>query len=415
MFLILWNYLRGYVIIEVKGFSVERFINLVTYNGIYIWDISTNGASMTMKVSVKGYKQLRPYAKKTRCHIKIKGRVGYPFFVYKYKKRHLFVAGLLIFIMGLYTLSSFVWLINIEGNDRIEDAKILDFCKKKGLTLGTFKPGIDRKQLTEDIKNNFNEISWVTISIKGTRVNIKLAETIPELEIIDNSTPCDIIADKEGLITEIVTRTGTPQVKAKDVVEVGDVLIAGELIITEDENGTVKSYTHSDGDIKAKIIKNYDFEIPLTYYTKDYTENKKTYYNVNIFNKNFTTNFAKNNISFEKYDKIDNKLQLSLGEDFPLPIIITKTRYNEYIPKEQKLTIEQAKAKADKILTQRILSEYPIDSDIIDKSVDYISVEDKLQVKAKIISIENIGVEQSINNIEGSNAINGGTENTNTE
>lgn len=28
MFLALWNYIRGYVIIYVTGFSVERFINM---------------------------------------------------------------------------------------------------------------------------------------------------------------------------------------------------------------------------------------------------------------------------------------------------------------------------------------------------------------------------------------------------
>ena len=39
MFLALWNYLRGYVIIYVTGFSVERFINLAVNRGIFIWDI----------------------------------------------------------------------------------------------------------------------------------------------------------------------------------------------------------------------------------------------------------------------------------------------------------------------------------------------------------------------------------------
>ena len=39
MFLSVWNYLRGYVTIELSGFSVERFMNLASHKGIYLWDI----------------------------------------------------------------------------------------------------------------------------------------------------------------------------------------------------------------------------------------------------------------------------------------------------------------------------------------------------------------------------------------
>ena len=39
MFIIrIWNYLRGYAIIIVKGLKIERFIDLAVVNNIYIWD-----------------------------------------------------------------------------------------------------------------------------------------------------------------------------------------------------------------------------------------------------------------------------------------------------------------------------------------------------------------------------------------
>lgn len=415
MFLFIWNFFRGYVLIEVKGFSVERFINLITYHGIYVWDLKQQGPHMYMKVSVKGYKMLRQYARKTRCHIKIKGRYGYPFFVYKYKTRHLFIAGMAVFVLMLYSMSSFIWLIDIQGNERLEDYALLEYLETQGLKIGSLKSKLDKKAITENLKNNFNEISWVSINISGTKATIKLAETLPSLEIIDNSSPCDIIADKEGLIVDIVTRSGTPKVKAKDVVSVGDVLVAGELIIVEDENGVLKNYVHSDADIKAKIIDKYNFSIPLTYNTKEFTQNSKTYFDVSIFNKNFNTNFIKNNISFEKYDKIESRTQLKISEDFPLPIIITKTMYNEYILNPKKRSIDVAKAVAEKTINKKILVNYSVDSDIIDKTINYTNTDTDLNVSVEIISIKNIGIEKAISITEGSNAINGAGENTNTE
>ena len=42
MFLALWYYLHGYVMITVSGFSVERFVNMATFRGIYLWNIWFN-------------------------------------------------------------------------------------------------------------------------------------------------------------------------------------------------------------------------------------------------------------------------------------------------------------------------------------------------------------------------------------
>ena len=57
MFIIrIWNYLRGYAIIIVKGLKIERFINLAVVNNIYIWDIekldyTTVQAKMAWRIS----------------------------------------------------------------------------------------------------------------------------------------------------------------------------------------------------------------------------------------------------------------------------------------------------------------------------------------------------------------------------
>ena len=49
MFLALWNYIRGYVIIYVTGFSVERFINMAVNKGIFIWDVIQEKNMVIMK------------------------------------------------------------------------------------------------------------------------------------------------------------------------------------------------------------------------------------------------------------------------------------------------------------------------------------------------------------------------------
>ena len=62
----LWNYIRGYVIIVVEGYFLEKFVNICTRRQILLFDISRQkNSKMTLKVSIKGFRMLRPIAKKT--------------------------------------------------------------------------------------------------------------------------------------------------------------------------------------------------------------------------------------------------------------------------------------------------------------------------------------------------------------
>ena len=55
----LWNYLRGYVIIVVEGYFLEKFINMCTHRQIYLWDVKASGnCVMTLKASIKGFKRM---------------------------------------------------------------------------------------------------------------------------------------------------------------------------------------------------------------------------------------------------------------------------------------------------------------------------------------------------------------------
>ena len=61
MFWWLWNYLRGYVIIKVTGFSAERFINLAVLKGLRIWDIKYDAKGRIMKADTKDFENKQSY------------------------------------------------------------------------------------------------------------------------------------------------------------------------------------------------------------------------------------------------------------------------------------------------------------------------------------------------------------------
>ena len=69
MLIQLRKYLSGYVRVRVEGYSPERLFNLCNANGILIWGVEIHERTYEMFVSVKDYRKMRPFVKKTRTKI----------------------------------------------------------------------------------------------------------------------------------------------------------------------------------------------------------------------------------------------------------------------------------------------------------------------------------------------------------
>lgn len=391
MFKILWNYFKGYVIIEITGFSIERFLNLTVHKGIIVSNLIETKNGVSCKINIKDFKALKEISKKTGCKPRIKFKYGLPFFIFKNKKRKGFLIGIFCFVFVLYFFSSFVWSIEVVGSNILDNNKILEFCRENNLHLGSYKRNLKLKSLQTDLKNNFDELSWVSISLKGTKVTIKVSENIPKEEAEIDNEPSDIIADENGIIEQIVTRSGTPLVKEKDTFQKGDILVSGEIILKEGEELKGSYLTNSDADIRGKIVKELKVEVPFNYKVKKYTKKSKSEYQLLAFNKLFYLNLIKPNINYENYDKITSRNQLKLSENFFLPFIFIKSEYREYEKVSKKYSIDEAKKYAEKIISEKIISEIDFSSDILNKEIFFEEFDDKIIATAKITLIQNIG------------------------
>ena len=394
MFLAMWNYWRGYVIIEVYGFSVERFMNLATHKGIYLWDIKRKGLITEMKVSIPGFKLLKQCARKTKCKVCIIEKKGWPFVAHRYRKRKIFTLGMIICICLLYLLSSFIWVIDIQGNNQISKEEILETLEQYGVKSGVWKRKINAEEIGHYLIQNIKEISWVSAYIKGTRLFIDLVEVVPKPEFIDVHTPCHIVADKKGIIVSIATSAGTPKVKAKDVVEEGDLLVSGELLIKEEEEIKDIQYVHALADIKGKVWYVFEVEQDIYYINKQYTNQIKKHYGMTYFDTQKM--FLRPSISFENYDIITNKKLFSFGPNFILPFGWIKEEYHEYIPQKKQYTEVQIKEKLQKKLQKQMAESFTSDVEIIEQEVTFEKYNNTIKAKATIAVVESIGKEERI-------------------
>lgn len=394
MFLAFWYYLHGYVMIEVTGFSVERFVNMAAFRGIYLWDVCPCKGKVRMKVSRQGYDLLEECAKKTGCSYDIVAERGLPARMRRYQKRKILAAGVVFFIAGLYILSSFVWVLQVQGNERISEQDILQACAEGGLKPGAFKLKLNTEKLTEGLLEGFPDISWVSVNIKGTNARIKLVETIPQPEILDKETPIDIVAAKDGVILSVVTEAGTPLVSAGDVVEQGDVLISGEVVIQAGDEEVGREYIKARGKVQAKLWRRLKQESLLQYEEKQFTGEWKRDHSIIL--RDSVLNVIRPRLSDGLYDekKVYEK-NLAIG-DFKFPIVLAKEEYQGYTKVKKTRTTEQAKAKLAAALQKKAKGMVKEGTELLNVAITFQEYEDRVTAEAIFTLSESIDTEKEM-------------------
>jgi len=389
MLLGIWNYLRGYVIIEVTGFSAERFINMGVKRGVHIWDAVRGPSAVSMKVSAGGFRLLCGFTGKTDCKVKILERKGLPFLLRRYRKRKFLIAGIFLFAALLYAMSSFIWLVELDGNERLQPDSVLSFLGQNGIRAGTLKYTVDEREAERALLAAFPDISWVSLRIRGTKLTVTLTETIPEREIADNTVPCDIVAKKAGLVVHIATSAGTPLVRQGDVVNAGDLLVSSELVTGTDDTGFSAEYTRARSEIRAKVYYEYSFTVPLKYYGRRYTGKVRRERTVILFGNNI--NLLKTYIQrYRSYDKIITERQLRFGGDYPLPVALRTAEYREFVPVLVERTVAEAEDIAEETVNSLILREFGAEADVVGRQVTTYVNGDSLCADAFITAVERI-------------------------
>ena len=295
MLLKIIRYIKGYIRIRITGYSTERFLNACSHKGIVLWGLTPVNRAYEMNIQVKGFRQLKPIIRKTGTKVVIVGRFGLPFFLHKYRKRKLFFAGALLSLALVFLLSRYIWNIDIQGNLSYTDETLLRFLESTQVTNGMPVSEVDCARIVKDIRKEYNDIIWVSASIKGTRLIIQVKENEDSLPAMDEVNPepageqlqedkaMDIVADQDCIITKIVPRNGIPMVKEGQQVKAGEILVSGQVPVLDD-SGTVIGYQYhkADADIQGRTSIEYQNEISLTYEEKEYADIEKKEYTLKI-------------------------------------------------------------------------------------------------------------------------------------
>ncbi|MTK11758.1 MAG: sporulation protein YqfD, partial [Clostridiaceae bacterium] len=276
------KYKNGIITIEIQSLIPEKFVNLMWKNGVHIKNLrKENITTMIMDVNLRDYDKIEEIDKKTKTKIKIIKRRGFAFFLIKIKRRIALVLGIILFMVILYYLSTFVWNIEISVDHNLSPYEIRQQLSSFGIKPGINKRNINVYDIEEKLIKNNENIMWVRARVEGAKLKISAAERQSPPNIIAESSPCNLVARKDGEVIRVYTKAGTPVVKKGDMIRKGQVLVKGE----QGKEGATYQ-VHAIGDVICRTFYEEIKQVKIDTVKRERTGNKIENIYLNIKGKN---------------------------------------------------------------------------------------------------------------------------------
>lgn len=356
MIIRLLNYIVGYVYMELHGEKRERFINLCTKRKISLWKVKNIPEGYGFYIYAKDVRFLREIIKKTGIRPAIKKKYGMPFLLFKHRKRKAFLLGIMTAFAIVYVMSQFIWDISIEGNYSYTKYEIIKLLEENNVFHGMKKTDADCEKIEKLVRNEFFDITWVSVELTGTRLIVHMRENFDDTQsnmkenqneqVNNTQTGYMLVSEKDAVIESIITRTGKPMVKSGDTVTEGTVLIDGKYDIMGDYEAYIRTqYVKADGDVYGYVVYPYDETIKREYKLKTYTGNEYAYNKIRINDK--AADFCFYEADYKEYDRIETEKQCSIVGDFYIPVYISEILCREYVTESVFYTDEELKKAAE--------------------------------------------------------------------
>ena len=371
-------------------------MTLCSNHKIFLWNIRNHGDYYTMNIRLKNFYRLKGFTRKTGTRVVITGRYGLPFLSVRAWKRKIFLLGLFGSLCFWIWMSGFIWAIEVNGNYYVTTDVFQDFLKENEIQTGMKKKNVDIEKLEEAIRTHFDIVTWTSAQIDGTRLLIQVKEN--DLIIAEKGETkeaqveagVDLVADKDGTIVSIVTRTGVPKVSAGTQIKRGDILVEGGVPIYNDDS-TVKRYDfcNADADIILRCVYSFEEQIAEKYEKKIYTGREREVPFFLIGTKKFKIQVPGN--TYENSDLIEEKRQLKLFDNYYLPVYIGENLVREYKIEEKIYTKEEVKMLFEERLQKFIQTLQEKGVQIIEKNVTINKTSGVWKMKADFLAEEKTG------------------------
>ena len=346
-----FRWVLGSVRFGIKG-TPERLYTQCAKRGVILWGIQA-GESPSAWIEAGQYRALRECARRAGCRVKLLQKTGLPFRTAWMKRRKGVPVGFVLGVFLLAFLSSRVWNIEIEGTGIPQEA-IRAACGEAGLWEGIGKGQLQPHRVQQRLMQEFPEISWMTVNTRGSTAEIRYTQGVQKPEMPENEAPGNLHAAVAGQVVRVEVFAG------EAVVQPGDVVLPGQLLVTGTVESGASPLVHADGKVIAVTNRTFTASIPLKQETRTLSGKQVLRRSIRIFGIPIPLTFS--TVPLEGTWEPTQKATWLRINGNTLPVLWVEELWEEVLVGEKELTRQQAEAELRRqILTQQEeLSEFQV-------------------------------------------------------
>ncbi|HEY8532210.1 MAG TPA: sporulation protein YqfD [Limnochorda sp.] len=384
------RFLTGYVILRLRGRHLEAFLN-ESSRTVPFFGVKRYGPSLAVARVLRHHvRLLRPIARRRRVQVRLLERVGLPFMLARAGRHPFFWLGLVVTVLLFLWFSSYVWVVDVVGAQRVRAEEIRAEAARLGLHPGAMRRELDLRQVEDGLLLAQPLLTWADVQVEGVRAQIRVAErSAPPLGA---DTPGDLVARRDGVIVQIVAFQGRAEVAPGDTVARGQVLIRGEL-----EAGSLEHQSRvragespvvrAEGVVRARVGYDSQVEVPLVETVEELAGSRKRSYGLEVAGRSLMIGRKPDPARVVSW-----RIPVQVGP-WRLPVAL---RMDERWPVSRyqvERTIAQAFAEAEARARRQIQEQLDGEVTILEETLEqYQPAPDRVGVRLRVETLEEIGV-----------------------
>ncbi len=368
--------MNKYIIIKVTQ-DIKRFINKCNSYNIELYNIKyIDKDNIIVKIKKDDFDNIKIY--NYYSNIEIYNKVGIDYYIHKINKLKYFILCFVVMIICMFLVSNIILKINVIHSNKKVRELVYSELYDNGIKIFSIKKDFNKLENIKNkiLENNRDKLEWISITNIGMTYVVRVEERIID-NIKNEHDYCNVVATKEGIVTNIFSDKGDILVNVNDIVRKGDILITGNLIVNEE----TKNYTCASGKVMAKVWYTTNISLKREYLKKEYTGKKRInfYINHKVLRNNKYSKFDKKYIINNKYIKVYKEIEYKEK----------KYKYNELN------SVDKALLEIDNKFKNKLGDK----GEIIDKKILNKSINNKeINIDVFVITSEDISKQIELNN-----------------
>ena len=211
------NYLRGQTVVEVVCATPERVVNLCAAGGVPFWNVTWLTAErLRFTTTRSGELRLREIMAELDAEVSVVERSGAPELWRRVRRRYVLLGAAALLPLVLAVSAGRIWGFEVSGNDTVATPEILQALERCGVAVGTRGVGLDQDDLRNRVLPLLPDVVYLAVNVRGCTAHVQVVERTRPPHLYRDSDVQNIVAVRDGLVTEVTALDGAAAVSPGD-------------------------------------------------------------------------------------------------------------------------------------------------------------------------------------------------------